>query len=335
MRSFASHSFSALCGTFFGAAIVSSLGSAAGGSAALAQEFPICPPPAEGEYLLLAIVDDADDRETAIESLDGEYPAQTCLYLDEIVIRVSGFTDSSEASDLALAFTENLGLSAFVTRLPEDETNAARPIEPRPYGQALELPDVQVVDARPAADADPDAAIEPDADPNPDADAEELPVFTPEDLPPPQIAREPVAATTDSADSAPTAGRAPRTDDVRGDRVPPPSGTIGRAPNAGRPAFQDDGQIRTPFDPQPLADGYVVLVDYFNDPSVAADVAAVTGQAVGLVSYGRRPFLMADFTTQEGEANATLEALSDAGLWPLVADSQRAILLTPRVRLDR
>ena len=79
----------------------------------------------------------------------------------------------------------------------------------------------------------------------------------------------------------------------------------------------------------------MVLVDYFNDPSIAVEVAAITGQAVGLVSYGQRPFLMADFTKNEDEANTMLDALSDAGLWPMVVDSYRAILLTPRVRLDR
>jgi hypothetical protein len=118
------------------------------------------------------------------------------------------------------------------------------------------------------------------------------------------------------------------------DRVPAPMG-VPVADTNPIPAYVNDGVITPPFNPQWLADGYVVLVDYFNDPALASEVAAVTGQAVGLVSYGQRPFLMADFSKSETEANAILDALSEAGLWSMLVDSRRAILLTPRVRLDR
>ncbi|MGD1903854.1 MAG: hypothetical protein ACFB9N_16625 [Geitlerinemataceae cyanobacterium] len=331
MHSSVSRSFFALCGTFFGAAIAGGFsGLGFGGRTAIAQDLAACPPPAADEFLVLAIANDTDAREAAIEGLDGEYPAQTCTYLDDTVIRVSGFTDSQAASGLARGFTDNFGLSAFVTRLPEDEPEADPQFAPRPYGQALELPEVQVVDARPAGD-DASASVSATSDDASD-DPEELPVFTPEDLPPPQIdAREPMDDTPPVASvPPPSVAQSPRANS--GDRVPPPFGTTDvRSP---RNDAARDGEIVVPFNPQPLADGFVVLVDYFNDPSVASDVAAVTGQAVGLVSYGRRPFLMADFTTDEDEAKATLEALGEIGLWPLVVDSQRAVLLTPRVRLD-
>jgi hypothetical protein len=332
---------STLCRTLGSAAIVSWIG--AGAAIAQTTEYIACPAPAPGEYLLLTIANTDSDRDSAIDfvnDLDNGLATQVCSYLGETVVRIAGFEASSEASDLARSLTNDLGLSAFVTRLPEAETVSVEPqFEPRPYGEALDLPEVQVVEARPAPGSEP-AAAPTVAEDSGDADAitetedDDLPVFTPADMPPPQIEDnaeiEPELPTANPAQNTAQTQRPATTDD----RVPPPSGEPVTNPDFVQ-ARLNDGVITPVFNPQLIAEGYVVLVDYFNDPSLAVDVAAITGQAVGLVSYGQRPFLMADFSKDETEANAVLNALNEAGLWSMLVDSRRTILLTPRVRLDR
>ncbi|TAF50060.1 MAG: hypothetical protein EAZ61_13435 [Oscillatoriales cyanobacterium] len=337
-----SRHLSTLCRTLGYAAIVSWLGT--GAAIAQTSEYAPCPAPEPGEYLLLTIANTEGDRDSAINfvnDLDNGLATQVCSYLDDTVVRIAGFEASSEASDLARSLTNDLGLSAFVTRLPEEEPVAIEPqFEPRPYGEALDLPDVQVVDARPAPGDEPATTPDEAGDTTTtETEDEDLPVFTPADMPPPQ-GDDQGEDTADDADAAPeetpadrNAVQAPPSAN-NADRVPAPMG-VPIAETDTPSEFVNDGVITPPFNPQWLAEGYVVLVDYFNDPNLAAEVAAVTGQAVGLVSYGQRPFLMADFSKSETEANAVLTALNEAGLWPLLVDSRRAILLTPRVRLDR
>ncbi len=86
------------------------------------------------------------------------------------------------------------------------------------------------------------------------------------------------------------------------------------------------------YNPQPLGEGYAVLVDYFNQPEVASQVQQLLGSNVGLVSYGQRPYLLAVYTTNESAANSTLRQLSDRGFWSMVVDSRRVTLLSPLVK---
>jgi hypothetical protein len=85
------------------------------------------------------------------------------------------------------------------------------------------------------------------------------------------------------------------------------------------------------YNPQPLGDGYAVLVDYFNQPELAAQVQQIVGDNVGLVSYGQRPYLLAVYTTSQRKANSTLRELSDRGFWSMVVDSRRVTLLRSKV----
>ncbi|NJL41571.1 MAG: hypothetical protein HC899_36445, partial [Leptolyngbyaceae cyanobacterium SM1_4_3] len=85
------------------------------------------------------------------------------------------------------------------------------------------------------------------------------------------------------------------------------------------------------YEPQPLAAGYAVLVDYFNRPEVATDVQQALGSQVGLVSYGQRPYLLALHTSDAAVANSVLQRLSDRNFLTLVVDSRRVVLLTPAV----
>lgn len=85
------------------------------------------------------------------------------------------------------------------------------------------------------------------------------------------------------------------------------------------------------YNPQPLGEGYAVLVDYFNQPEVATQLKQLLGSDVGLVSYGKRPYLLVVYTTNESKANSTLRRLSDRGFWSMVVDGRRVTLLRPIV----
>lgn len=86
------------------------------------------------------------------------------------------------------------------------------------------------------------------------------------------------------------------------------------------------------YNPQPLGNGYAVLIDYYNQPEIAAQVQQLLGSQVGLVSYGQRPYLLAIHTSNAREANSTLQELSDRGFWSMVVDSRKVIRLSPSVR---
>jgi hypothetical protein len=81
------------------------------------------------------------------------------------------------------------------------------------------------------------------------------------------------------------------------------------------------------YNPQPLGNGYAVLVDYFNQPETAVQLKKLLGNDVGLVSYAQRPYLLALYTTDPSQANLTLRQLSDTGFWSMIVDSRRVTLL--------
>ena len=98
-----------------------------------------------------------------------------------------------------------------------------------------------------------------------------------------------------------------------------------------RPTSANQSGNALTYNPQALGEGYAVLVDYFNQPEVAAQVRQLLGRDVGLVSYGQRPYLLAIHTTSQKKANSTLRQLSDRGFWSMVVDSRRVTLLKPSV----
>lgn len=85
------------------------------------------------------------------------------------------------------------------------------------------------------------------------------------------------------------------------------------------------------YNPQPLGNGYAVLVDYFNQPEIAAQLKKLLGNDVGLVSYGQRPYLLGLYTTDPSQANLTLRQLSDSNFWSMIVDSRRVTLLKSAV----
>ncbi|MCT7960677.1 hypothetical protein NG799_00795 [Laspinema sp. D1] len=88
------------------------------------------------------------------------------------------------------------------------------------------------------------------------------------------------------------------------------------------------------YNPQPLGNGYAVLVDFFSNPQVAGDLWQILRTDIGLVSYGQRPYLLAEWTSQQNRANEILRILSDQGFFATVVDSGNVILLDNTVQLD-
>lgn len=94
-----------------------------------------------------------------------------------------------------------------------------------------------------------------------------------------------------------------------------------------RPASAMPSTNSQTYNPQPLGEGYAVLVDYFNQPEVAFQIKQLLARDIGLVSYAKRPYLLAVYTTNQREANSVLRKLSDRGFWSMVVDSRRVTLL--------
>lgn len=97
------------------------------------------------------------------------------------------------------------------------------------------------------------------------------------------------------------------------------------------PAPNTTAPDRVGFNPQALGDGYAVLVDYHNQPSIAAEVQQLLARPVGLVSYGQRPYLLAIYTSDAAAASTVLRTLSDRDFSAVVVDSRRTVLLSPAV----
>lgn len=86
------------------------------------------------------------------------------------------------------------------------------------------------------------------------------------------------------------------------------------------------------YNPKPLGTGYAVLVDYFNQPEVAALMQQALGKDVGLVSYGQRSYLLALHTSNQKDATNILQTLSDRGFWVMLVDSRKVTLLRAQVQ---
>ena len=87
------------------------------------------------------------------------------------------------------------------------------------------------------------------------------------------------------------------------------------------------------YKPRRLGSGYAVLVDYYNRPQLASDVRKAVKNDVGFVAYGRRPYLLANYTSNQKEAYQTLEELSKRGFFAIIVDSDKVMLLRSVVNL--
>lgn len=101
-----------------------------------------------------------------------------------------------------------------------------------------------------------------------------------------------------------------------------------------RPKDTTSSSQSVSYKPQKLGQGFAVLVNYYNHPEVATQVQQIVGGDVGFVSYAQHPYLLAVYTTNQKEAYNTLQTLSNHGLFPILVDSQKVILLRSVVHLQ-
>ncbi len=84
------------------------------------------------------------------------------------------------------------------------------------------------------------------------------------------------------------------------------------------------------YQPQRLATGYAVLVDFGDRPEIAATVGQIA-TPVGLAVYQQRAYLLAEYTQDAAVAEATLQRLSNAQLSAVVVDAQQVVQMTANV----
>ncbi len=84
------------------------------------------------------------------------------------------------------------------------------------------------------------------------------------------------------------------------------------------------------YQPQRLAPGYAVLVDYGKRPELATTVGQFVNP-VGLAVYQQRTYLLADYTSDAATAADTLQQLSDAQMAAILVDAQQVVQLVPEV----
>jgi len=111
---------------------------------------------------------------------------------------------------------------------------------------------------------------------------------------------------------------------------------IARQPNRQTANLPPANRVSSPvagavaYQPQRLAPGYAVLVDYGSRPEIAETVEQVV-RPVGLAVYQQRAYLLADYTSDAATAADTLQRLSDAQMAAILVDAQQVVQLTPEV----
>lgn len=76
---------------------------------------------------------------------------------------------------------------------------------------------------------------------------------------------------------------------------------------------------------------YVILVDYLNQPKLVAQVERIVGRKIGLASYGQRPYLLIESTSDLEAANSLLQTLSREGFWPFIVNGQRVTVIQSEI----
>lgn len=136
-----------------------------------------------------------------------------------------------------------------------------------------------------------------------------------------------ITETTGLAAYVARPAEAPPTEPTATAPPPPNSPASAPAPVATKPPTAKPGSESPAYQPKLLGAGYAVLVDYFDQPEVAAKVQKALGTSVGVAAYGQEPFLLVTHTTDPAIANQILQRLSDRGFWASIVDSRRVMLL--------
>jgi hypothetical protein len=88
------------------------------------------------------------------------------------------------------------------------------------------------------------------------------------------------------------------------------------------------------YNPQPLGEGFAVIVNHNNRPEVATQMQQVLNRNIGLVSFEQRPYLLAVHTSDRGIADQMMQILNDRGFAAMMVNGRRLTLIAPAVRTD-
>jgi hypothetical protein len=83
--------------------------------------------------------------------------------------------------------------------------------------------------------------------------------------------------------------------------------------------------------PQLLGPGYAVLVDYSDDPAIAATAQQTLGTPVGLAVYQEQPYLLAIQSGDPQVAASTLQTLSTGEFTVFMVNSSNVVLISPAI----
>jgi hypothetical protein len=301
-----------------------------------------CQPPEPNEYLILVITPEPSEQQSVFNLLPSGTRVEVCGYLGETVSRIGGYTTQEDANTWAQSIAAQTGLKAYVTRPPKEPVEPA-PVEltPPPAAEVQEssqtqsfssplpdfttsstaggFPQVQVIPAQTLGESPTvwtQRTEQEEQERVEIPEAEEIAERTEYQLPPqvPVYNPQPLPVYNPQPQTPPVYNPQP---------LPQPPGIL--------PASTPYNPLPG-YNPQPLEEeGYAVLVDYRNQPQVAAQLQQITGTTVGLATYGQRPYLFVLYTDDEGDANSTLETLSESGFLVMVVDSRQVVLLSKTV----
>lgn len=292
---------------------------------AIAQEsYPSCEPPDAGEYLLLV----QGDVETAKAQLQEAFPegvdVTVCTYIDSVITRVGGFSDAETATAWAQYLSDLGDLEAYVARpaqpAPEDAPSAETPDADAPNTDA---PEAETEDNPPSPDPPPIPDPPTDAAEDSEPGQRRQPNAADAEAEPEDASQQPTEAVEDAADEA-SAFPSPT--------IPAPTAEAPPAADSVAPAEEPAAAIATTpvYDPQVLGDGYAVLVEYFDQPEVAANLQESLGRNIGLVAYNQQPYLLVAHTASGEEASNLLRDLS-TDFTAVLVDGRNVVLISPAI----
>ena len=87
------------------------------------------------------------------------------------------------------------------------------------------------------------------------------------------------------------------------------------------------------FQPTALGSSYAVLVNYFDDPTVARELRDFLQRDVGLASYADQPYLLASNGGDSKAAGELMRRLSDRGFTSMVVDGRQVMVLRQAIAL--
>jgi hypothetical protein len=102
------------------------------------------------------------------------------------------------------------------------------------------------------------------------------------------------------------------------------------SPSASSQAANSASASSAAYQPRRLAPGYAVLVSYGSQLEIANTVGQLV-RPVGLAVYRQQAYLLADYSSDEASALATLQRLNDAQLTAILVDAEQVVRLSAEV----